>query len=274
MGTDMHSQTDTASHRGFSLIELLVVVAIITIVMAAILTQVDQIQQRATAEQGRVDDFQQARDFMAQVVREARQMGYPNVLNFDTNVATSGTCGSVSSPITVTAWATPLMNDCRIAVGLIKLTNTELDFSGDVDGTGIVSIVSYKLNGDGSCAACMERAQVAKANAQNPLTQVNGIPASSYVQEVQNVLTTNPIFSAYKADGTAVSMVGLDITSNPAAVATARLIKINLSVANPNSVDPRTGHQLEADLSGNVQVVNCSMATSGIATAGLQVTCN
>jgi prepilin-type N-terminal cleavage/methylation domain-containing protein len=254
-----NNRKGTRPVRGFSLVELMVVVAMITVVMAAILTQVDQLQQRATAEQGRVDDFQQARDFMAQVVREARQMGYPNVNNFDTS---SGT------------WQSTLINDPKVAVGLVKLTSTELDFEGEVDSTGLVSIVSYKLNGDGNCLKCMERAQIQKGTG-NPLTQVNGVSASSYVQEVQNVLTTNPIFSAYDAAGTQI-ILPVDITSDATHTAQVRLIKINLSVANPNSVDPKTGKQLEADLSGNVQVVNCSMAATSATVAnvaGMQMTC-
>ncbi|HLV93807.1 MAG TPA: type II secretion system protein [Candidatus Acidoferrales bacterium] len=251
---------NTRPVRGFSLVELMVVVAMITVVMAALLTQIDQAQQRATAEQGRVDDFQQARDFMAQVVREARQMGYPNVNNFDTSNSTT--------------WPLPLINDSGLAVGLVKLTNTELDFEGDIDGSG-VSLVSYKLNGDGLCAKCMERFQEPKPNAANPLTSVGSIAAGSYVQEVQNVLTTNAIFSAYDAAGGVINLP-VDITSDAPHTAQVRLIKINLSVANPTSVDPRTGHQLEADLSGDVQIVNCSMAatTATVANvAGMQMTC-
>jgi prepilin-type N-terminal cleavage/methylation domain-containing protein len=257
MGTD----NQTTRSQGFSLAELLVVVAMISFVMVAILAQVDQVQQRATTELGRVDDFQQARDFIAQVVREGRAMGYPNVHNFDTS---SGT------------WQITLMNDPQVAIGLIKLTSTELDFEGDVDGTGIVSIVSYKLNGDGNCAKCMERVQIRKLTG-NPLTQANGISANSYVQEVRNVQngssTAAPIFAAYDATGASV-LLPLDITSSAANTAKVRLIKVNLAVASPTSTDAKTGRQLEADLSGNVQVVNCSMATTGVTTSsGFQLTC-
>lgn len=263
MGTDNKTTNvgaGRARSKGFSLAELLIVVAMISIVMVAILAEVDQVQQRATTEQGRMDDFQQARDFIAQVAREGRRMGYPNVHNFD-----------------VSAWSTPYMNDSRVAVGLIKLTSTELDFSGDIDGTGAVSIVSYKLNGDGGCAKCMERVQVAKTNGQNPLTQVTGISANSYVREVQNVQngssTAAPIFSAYDATGAAVTLP-IDMTSNATSTASVRLIKVNLTVASPNSTDAKTGHQLEADLSGNIQVVNCSMATTGVQTSsGFQLSC-
>lgn len=264
---------DCASAKGFSLAELLIVVAMISIVMVAILAQVDQVQQRAVTEQGRVDDLQQGRDFIAQMSREGRRMGYPNLHNYDTTATpTASPCSSTA------AWQATLINDCRIAVGLIKLTSTEMDFSGDVDGTGTVSIVSYKLNGDGSCAKCMERVQVAKLNAQNPLTQVNNISASSYVRQVQNVQNGSssvaPIFSAYNASGALISSLPIDITNNPTIIPTVRLIKVNLAIASPTSTDAKTGHQLEADLSGDVQVVNCSMATSGISTSwGFALTC-
>lgn len=256
------------SAAGFSLIELLVVVAMISLVLIPILVQVDQVQQRSVAEQDKMSDFEQARDFLAQLSRDARQMGYPNVHNFDT---TAGT------------WQSPLINDSRLAVGLIKLTSSEMDFGGDVNQSGSVSVLSYKINGDSLCATCMERAQVAKTNG-NPLTQVTNIAATSYIQEVQNVKnatsTTAPIFSAYDASGTQITLP-VDITSDPTDTARVRLIKLNLSVANPASVDPRTGTQLEADISGDVQVVNCSMATTqatlqaaGISFPGyVQLTC-
>jgi prepilin-type N-terminal cleavage/methylation domain-containing protein len=243
--------------RGFSLIELMIVVVMITMVLAAILAQVAQVQQRATAEQGKVDDFQQARDFMAQIVRDARQMGYPNIHNFDTS-GTAPACG---------AWQATPANDCGLAAGLVKLTSTEVDFEGDVDGSGNVSVVSYKINGDGLCAQCMERAQIPKATG-NPLAQATGIATgagSPYVQEVQNVQNadsaTDAIFSAFDASGNAIALP-IDITNNATTVAQVRLIKVNLSVASPTSLDPKTNQQLEAEISGNVQVVNCSMAAT------------
>lgn len=252
METDMKTKTNQirrARTRGFSLIELMVVVVMISIVLAAILTQVDQVQQRATAEQGKVDDFQQARDFVAQVVREGRQMGYPNYRNFDTTL--------LLGP--------PFKNDPSIAAGLVKLTQNELDFEGDIDGSG-VSDISYKINGDGACALCMERAQAAKKikGSQDPLLDIP--PAAAYVQMVQNVQNTaagiaTPIFSAFDASGNQV-VLPIDIDNNPIDVARVRLIRINLAVANPLSFDPKTKQQLEADITGSLQIVNCSMAAS------------
>lgn len=262
-----------AAFRGFSLVETMIVLAMLTLIVGAILTQVEQVQQRSVAEQGRVDDFQQARDFVDQIFRDTRQMGYPNVHNFDTSTATPAapacTAGTAAWPA-----AASLINDCRLATGLVKLTSTELDFEGDVDGSGTVSIVSYKVNGSGTCATCIQRAQVPKANGTNPLTQVTNVAATSYNVEVQNVQNTAAgIFTAYDVTGTVIALP-IDITSNAANVAQVRVIQAQLKIASATAIDPKTRQQLEADIEGRVQVVNCSMATTGLAQAnGVQITC-
>lgn len=241
--------------RGFSLIELMVVILMITIVLAAVLTQLEQVQQRASTEQGRVDDFQQARDFVDQIYNDTRQMGFPNVRDFDTTVGT---------------WILPRVNDPNLAVGLVKLTATQLEFQGDVDGSGKVSVVSYMLNGSGTCATCFQRAQVTKVNG-DPVTGET-LAASAYNVEVQNVKSTT-IFSAYDSTGTAIALP-IDIDSNPSTIPTVRTIQISLSIASSSAVDSKTGQQIEADIGGTVQVVNCSMANTATQTInGIQVTC-
>jgi prepilin-type N-terminal cleavage/methylation domain-containing protein len=239
--------------RGFSVIELMVVITIVTIVLASILTQLEQVQQRATAEQGKIDEFQQTRDFFDQVYNDTRQIGYPNVRNFDT-----------------TGWALPLANHKRVAIGLVKLTSTQMVFEGDLDGTGSVSEVSYALNGSGTCPGCLQRAQVAKV-AADPVT---GQSAFVYNTEVQNV-TNATIFKAYDGSGTDISAsLPLDADTNPTVIPTVRTIEISVQVANPQSIDPKTGQKLEADFKGRVQITNCSMATTGLKSAsGIQLTC-
>ena len=263
-----------AAFRGFSLVETMIVLAMLTLIVGrAIFTQVEQVQQRSVAEQGRVDDFQQARDFVDQIFRDTRQMGYPNVHNFDTSTATPA-APSLHCGDRCLARGRSLINDCRLATGLVKLTSTELDFEGDVDGSGTVSIVSYKVNGSGTCATCIQRAQVPKANGTNPLTQVTNVAATSYNVEVENVQNTAAgIFTAYDVTGTAIALP-IDITSNAANVAQVRVIQAQLKIASATAIDPKTRQQLEADIEGRVQVVNCSMATTGLAQAnGVQITC-
>jgi prepilin-type N-terminal cleavage/methylation domain-containing protein len=243
--------------RGFSLIEILIVVGIITVVLAAVLTQVEQMQQRSVAEQGKVDDFQQARDFLDQIFRDTRQMGYPNVRNFDPGAK---------------AFATPWVNQPGLAAGLVKITATELDFQGDVDGSGTVSVVSYKINGTGTCATCIHRAQVLKVTG-DPVTGQTNLTASAYTVEVQNVQNTTAVFSAFDASGTSITLP-IDIDNNPTTIPLVRTIQAQLKIASPTAVDPKTGQQLEADIEGRVQISNCSMATTGLASVGrLQETC-
>lgn len=274
MNTCPHqNRTWKARSRGFSLLEIMVVIGIISLVLAAILTQVDQLQQRASAEQGKVDDFQEARDFLDQIFRDTRQMGYPNVRNFDaTQSAPTNGC------VTGTTWQTTLANDCRIAVGLVKVSPTQLEFEGDVDGSGRVSIVSYMVNGSGTCSTCIQRAQVYKVNGDNVTGQSN-LTSSAYTVEVQNVQNPTSIFSAYDATGAAVTIgTGIDFDNNPNLIASVRTIQAQLKIASSSAIDPKTGQQLEADIEGRVQVVNCSMApvtssAAKVSSNGLQLTC-
>jgi prepilin-type N-terminal cleavage/methylation domain-containing protein len=241
---------------GFSLIELMAVIVILCLVFAGILTQLEQAQQRAVAEQGKVDDFQQARDFLDQIFRDTGQMGFPNVRNFNTSVGT---------------WQSPLLKDHRLAAGLVKLTPTQLELQGDVDGSGNVSVVSYMVNGSGTCSTCFQRAQVLKVDG-DPETGQTNLTASAYNVEVQNVQNTASIFSAYDSSGNAIALP-IDIDSDPTEVADVRVIQVNLTIASPSAIDPKTGQQLEADIGGRAQVVNCSMATTGLSVNGVQLTC-
>ena len=230
---------------GFSVIELMVVIVIVTIVLASILTQLEQVQQRATAEQGKVDEFQQARDFFDQMYNDTRQIGYPNLRNFDTSAWS-------------TAPASPPRNDHRMAMGLVKLTATEMDFEGDVDGSGNVSLVSYALNGSGTCSGCLQRAQLTKTANGDSVTALSGL---TYNTEVQNV-TNSVVFTPYDSTGAAVTGMPFDADSNATKIASVRTIEVVIRVANPQSKDPKTGQTLEADFKGRVQIANCSMATT------------
>jgi prepilin-type N-terminal cleavage/methylation domain-containing protein len=231
--------------RGFSLIEMMVVIVIVSIVVAAVLTQVDQTQQRAAAEENKLDQFEDARNFVDQIAIDARQMGYPNSHNFD-----------------VSGWPTPLNYSTQLATGLVKLTTNSLRFEGDIDGSGTVYEVSYKVNGNGNCATCLERAQVPKSPV-DPLAQAPAV--DKYTTEIQNVQNansaSNPIFRAFDSSGNQITLP-IDIGSAPAAVAQVRVIQISLDISNPTKRDPKTNQPLEANIISRVQVVNCSMATT------------
>jgi len=70
--------------HGFSLLEMLLVVAIMGIISGGILSQMNSAQQRGYSEQVKLDNFQEARDFVDQFFRDINQIAYPNSRLVDT----------------------------------------------------------------------------------------------------------------------------------------------------------------------------------------------
>jgi prepilin-type N-terminal cleavage/methylation domain-containing protein len=233
--------------KGFSLIEMLVVVLILGIVSAGLFMQIDAAQQRAFSEQVKLDNLQEARDFVDQFFRDINQIGYPNSRMIDTTV--------VWSPLL----ASPLINDNRLAIGLVKIDVNEIRFEGDMNGDGVVQSVVYMVNGSTTCALCLQRSQVDKVSA-DPLNGQTPIWGTA-VNDVIN----SPVFSYYKADGTQVTALPVDISSASGAqtIASIKTIQISLIVRNNNVVDPKTRQPIETTFQGQVSLNNCSMAASG-----------
>ena len=63
--------------RGFSLIEMLIAVAIVSAVLAVVMRGIMQMQQRSKTESTKVDVSQQTRDFIDQMMRDIHNVGYP-----------------------------------------------------------------------------------------------------------------------------------------------------------------------------------------------------
>ena len=233
--------------KGFSLVEMLVVVLILGIISAGLFVQIDGAQQRAFSEQIKLDNFQEARDFVDQFFRDVNQIGYPNSRMIDTSV--------VWSPVL----ASPLINDNRLAMGLVRIDGNEIRFEGDMNGDGNVQSIIYMVNGSGSCNLCLQRSQVDKASA-SPLTG----QATNWGTEVNDVLS-NPIFSYFKADGTQVTALPVDLSTSggPAILASIKTIQVSLLIRNNSVTDPKTKQPIETTFQGEVSLNNCSMAASG-----------
>src|SRR5436305_14246820 len=65
------------AHEGFSLIEMMVVLAIISIIMGSVFKSIDLTQRTSRSQQVRLDLTQQAREFVDQLTRDLRSAGYP-----------------------------------------------------------------------------------------------------------------------------------------------------------------------------------------------------
>src|SRR5437588_11348732 len=120
------TKTSHDRQHGFSMVEMLVVLTVFTIVMGAVLYQLNGFQKAFRAENSKLDTTQGAREFLDQIVRDLHQAGYPNARMFMAGVLNS-----------------PVQNDSRNAVGLVSLAATDLWFEGDLDGDGQVERVRY-----------------------------------------------------------------------------------------------------------------------------------
>lgn len=245
-----------AAQRGFSMIELLIVLLILSVITAAIFKQIDQVQQRSATEQSKLDMFQESREFMDQISRDLRQAGYPNVRNFDANV--SGVLFADPSRPT-----SPYYQAANAAVGLVKVDSGDLWFEGDVDGTGQVSEVVYHLDTSttNNCP-CLRRSKVTKIQA-DPVTGQTTPVYQVEVQNVQNGSSTSPIFYAYPhASGGVAATLPIDFDSNASTIASIDTVKIVLTVQAKNP-DPKTGKYPVTTLVSTVRLNNCSSATTG-----------
>ena len=165
------------SQLGFSLIELMIVMAILVIVVGVATDGLVQLQKRNRSDASRLDMTQEARQFMDQIINDIHQVGYPNSKMFDPAGAPS---------------------QDNISGGLISVTSNSLQFEADVDGSGTVSEVYMQLvTPAGGCPCILQRGTIPKAQV--------GTGAIPYYTEVNNVM--NPaVFDAYDFAGNLIAL--------------------------------------------------------------------
>jgi prepilin-type N-terminal cleavage/methylation domain-containing protein len=256
--------------RGFTLLELLLVLGILGLVTGAVFSQMGVAQQRMTTEGVKLDDFQQARDFVDQFFRDINQIGDPNTRMADTTSLLWSPALNATAQTSYGLWVSPYIKDSRFAMGLVQIGTASLQFEGSVNGVGNVESVIYAVNGSGSCTLCLQRSQVDKITA-NPLTG----QATNWGTEVNDVVSP-AIFRYFQTDGTEVipPTTGLDYTTqvNAQTLANIKTIQINLTIRNPQVMDQKTHQPIESTFEGEVSLNNCSMAAVGPYAMGMS--CN
>ena len=264
--------------RGFSLIELLIVILILSIVMGSAMRVITVATQRSQIEQTKVDLSQEAREFVDEFERDIHQSGYPNCKMFHT--------GAVCD-----------LTQATIAAGLVSVSSTSITFEGDVDGDGSVNSVTYQLVDSannspptGTCPCTIQRSQIPKVAGLLPLAQ----GPTHFSQELQNVVnsgtpvwpalyggglniagntawgSTNtayyaavatfkdfPVFSAYDQLGNNVALPA-DINLSPATVKSIASVRLTLNLLGDSTtgVDLQTKTRPVVTLVGNGRINN------------------
>ncbi|MCU1308563.1 MAG: hypothetical protein JWN45_3258 [Acidobacteriaceae bacterium] len=173
--------------RGFSLLELTLVLGILSLVLAVTMTAINDVQKRSRVEESKVDLTQESREFVEQSVRDLHQSGYPTTSMFA---------------------AAPANTSIGYAAGLVGASTTSIWFEGDVDGDGQVDVVQYNLisaptSPAGQCPCVLQRGAQAKT-AGLPTAQ----PAPPFNQEVDSVINSAGGANAWVISGSTPTLQG------------------------------------------------------------------
>jgi len=246
------------AQKGFSLIEMMVVLAIISIIMASVFKSIDLTQRTSKSQQVRLDLTQQAREFVDQLTRDLRNSGYP----YQRNMA------NAVDPVNNTNFISP--THASNAPGLIYVDNGSLWFAGNVDGTAggeagtaLVKIVRYDYvpagAGQPGCP-CVRRTEFQRSGG-DPLTDAStpgAAVAQMEIQGVQNAATAaDPIFTVYDDTGTAL-VLPIDFDNNATTIAGINSLKVVMTVQAAQT--DSTGVRPVTTVVSSVALNNCSEA--------------
>jgi type II secretory pathway pseudopilin PulG len=183
--TQIRTHSRPRREDGFTLLETMLSVVLLVIMVGIATDALIQLQKRSTADTGKVDMTQMARQFLDQIINDLHQTGYPGAKLYD---------------------PPPPPTANNVAVGLISVDPNAVEFEADVDGSGNVSHLWLQLlwsngtpvsAGAGTCPCTLQRGTLYKS--------LVGSTTVPYYTEVTNVTNTN-IFSAYLFDGSTVAL--------------------------------------------------------------------
>jgi prepilin-type N-terminal cleavage/methylation domain-containing protein len=247
---------------GFSLIEMIIVVALLLVVTAIVFGNINSVRLRASVQKGGVESLQDARGAMELAARDVRNAGFPNQKMYSAQTLAAMTGGT-----TYVNGSIYYMSK-QVAFGIVSVTDNTLLLEGDVNGDGQVEQVAYRLQPDpafntpsGQCPCVLQRNVMAKTSGTTPgsnyatnwdnmaggIVNSGASPMSLYGSTVDvagHTKTLDSMFSAYKS--TPVFKVSYDAGGMVSAVT------INLDVIG-QTPDPQNGMYPFATLSATAR---------------------
>jgi len=246
--------------RGFSVIEILVAVALLMVVLGVVVRGMTDVQRRNFAETSNVDAVQDSRDFIDQMVRDIHGVGYP-----PPRVTAQGAnpyCTDAKFNGQVNA---PVRMNPNVSCGITTYSQTNIIYEADLDGTGTVSVVFLNLvpgTNTVTCPCILRRGVLRKVDwVANPallpqfFTTVNGVlnSGNGVGAAIFPVVLTGPgnylpyttadVFDAYDANATPIIVpCTMGIPGNPGTnpdCTPIRSLQITVNVA-PGYADPTT----------------------------------
>ena len=222
--------------RGFSLLEMMVSLAILTVVIGVAVNGLTEMQRRDFAEHSKTDTVQEARDFVDQMVRDLHDVGYPPRVVFKNKPQCS------------------LATSVNVSCSLVSFSPTQIQYEGDLDGTGTIYEVFMNLQAppSGKCPCILQRGVVTKAtwlgngNPPTYYTELNGVLNSGDGAggTTFGVSLSGP--GSYSSYDRAPIFQAWDIDANPVpncvdatTCSSIDSIQITVNVA-PNFADPQT----------------------------------
>ena len=232
-----HIVLRATNQDGFSLIEMMVVIFMITIIMGSVFKSINVAQQASSSEQVKLDNTQQAREFIDQITTDLRNAGFPYKRNMSNGI-TDPLSGQAAPFNTFTS-----AYDQYNAPGLIFVDNGSLWFSGNVNGTAgnqpgtaNVQIVRYDYAAAGNNCPCLRRTEFTRAGG-DPVLDAQNVPANVPPQlEIQGVqggtTAADAIFTVYDTGGNPIPLP-IDFTNNAGQLAGINSLKVVLTVQSP-----------------------------------------
>ena len=203
----------TGKQRGFSLLEMMMVIVILTVVIGIVMKGLVDMQRVNMDQSARVDLTQEARQFLDQISLDLHQSGYPGARLFDSASPPCPNMNTVPCARIAHGMLPPAPGNPTFPVenGVEHVSLTQLQFEGDIDGSGQVSEVYIDLidAAGNPAAACSVAAPCSLRRGVIPKAMAMAGAAPTYYTQLNGVMNTN-IFEARDSAGNIIPLPAID----------------------------------------------------------------